>query len=71
MASAALIADSRVQTKRRSFGKEQQEAFVKQTLKQLGLKEVATREIRRPPTRASPLSFGHIFRSPHPLVPPP
>lgn len=45
MASAALMAASRVQTRRRLFGKEQQEAFVKQALAQLGLKEVAGRAI--------------------------
>ena len=42
MASAALIAVSRVQTKRRTFGKEQQEALVKQALTELGLKAVPT-----------------------------
>jgi hypothetical protein len=45
MASAALMAASRVQTKRRSTGKEQQEALVKQALRELGLHEVAARDI--------------------------
>jgi hypothetical protein len=45
MASAALMAASRVQTKRRAFGKEQQEALVKQALKDLGLTEAPAREI--------------------------
>lgn len=45
MASAALIAASRVQTKRRTTGKTQQEALVKQALTDLGLKEAAARDI--------------------------
>jgi len=45
MASAALMAASRVQTKRRTHGKEQQEALVREALKNLGLKEVPAREI--------------------------
>jgi hypothetical protein len=45
MASAALLAASRVQTKRRSTGKAQQEALVTQALKDLGIKEVAARQI--------------------------
>jgi hypothetical protein len=45
MASAALMAASRVQTNRRTVGKQQQEALVTQALKDLGLTEVATREI--------------------------
>ena len=45
MASAALMAASRVQTNRRSLGKEQQEALVKQALAGLGLKEVPCRDI--------------------------
>ena len=45
MASAALLAASRVQTKRRLTGKTQQEELVKQTLKYLGLKEVPARRI--------------------------
>jgi hypothetical protein len=45
MASAALMAASRVQTNRRTLGKKQQEALVTQVLKTLGLKEVAAREI--------------------------
>lgn len=45
MASAALMAASRVQTKRRSSGKEQQEALVKAELIHVGLTEVASRDI--------------------------
>jgi XamI restriction endonuclease len=45
MASAALMAASRVQTNRRTLGKKQQESLVKQVLKDLGLTEVAAREI--------------------------
>jgi hypothetical protein len=45
MASAALLAASRAQTKRRTAGKSQQEALVKQALRGLGLKEVAARPI--------------------------
>ena len=44
-ASAALMAASRVQTNRRSLGKKQQEDLVKQTLKDLDLKEVPARKI--------------------------
>lgn len=45
MASAALMAASRVQTRRRHLGKEQQEALVKQALTDLGFKEVPCRDI--------------------------
>ena len=45
MASAALMAASRAQTRRRTVGKEQQEAMVKAALVELGLKEVPGREI--------------------------
>lgn len=45
MASAALLAASRVQTKRRSMGKTKQEAFVKSVLAEGGLKEVKRRPI--------------------------
>jgi hypothetical protein len=45
MASAALMAASRVQTNRRTLGKKQQEQLVKQTLEELGLKKVAPRTI--------------------------
>jgi len=45
MASAALLAASRVQTKRRTSGKAQQEARVKQVLSDIGLKEVKRRRI--------------------------
>lgn len=45
LASAALMAASRTQTKRRTAGKNQQEEQVKEALRQLGFKEVATRKI--------------------------
>lgn len=45
MASSALMAASRVQTKRRNTGKKQQEDLVKTTLKNLGFKAVASRVI--------------------------
>lgn len=45
MASAALMAASRVQTQRRVLGKEQQEAFVRQALVALGFKETPPRQI--------------------------
>lgn len=45
MASAALLATSHVQTKRRSTGKTQQETRVKQVLSDLGFKEVKRRPI--------------------------
>jgi len=45
MASAALMAASRTQTKRRTTGKDQQEAMVKEALKALGFTEVASRKI--------------------------
>lgn len=57
MASAALMAASRVQTKRRNLGKEQQEALVKQALKELGLNEVAAREIPTVALAPSPGEF--------------
>ena len=44
-ASAALMAASRTQTRRRTVGKDQQEAMVKDALKGLGFKEVASRKI--------------------------
>lgn len=45
MASAALMAASRTQTRRRTLGKEQQEAMVKVALKGLGFAEVPSRKI--------------------------
>lgn len=45
MASAALMAASRAQTRRRLLGKEQQEAMVKAALAEIGMEEVAGREI--------------------------
>lgn len=57
MASAALMAASRVQTNRRNLGKKQQEALVTQTLKDLGLKEVAVREISNVAQAPAPGEF--------------
>ena len=45
MASAALMAVSRVQTNRRSSGKQQQEGMVKQVLRTSGFVEVPSRDI--------------------------
>jgi hypothetical protein len=45
MASAALMAASRAQTRRRVLGKEQQEALVKQALIEQGFQEVPSRDI--------------------------
>lgn len=45
MASAALLAARRVETKRRNSGKVQQEALVKRVLVESGLKEVKRRPI--------------------------
>lgn len=45
MASAALLAASKTQTRRRTLGKEQQEAMVKEALKGLGFTEVPSRKI--------------------------
>jgi XamI restriction endonuclease len=45
MASAALMAASRAQTRRRTIGKEQQEAMVRAALVEIGLKEVPSRNI--------------------------
>ncbi|WP_092860202.1 XamI family restriction endonuclease [Albimonas pacifica] len=45
MASAALMAASRTQTRRRTLGKDQQEAMVKEALTALGFTEVASRKI--------------------------
>ncbi len=45
MASAALMAASRTQTRRRTLGKDQQEAMVKEALKVLGFIEVPSRRI--------------------------
>jgi XamI restriction endonuclease len=57
MASAALMAASRVQTNRRTLGKKQQEALVTQALKDLGLTEVAAREIPNVSLAPSPGEF--------------
>jgi len=45
MASAALLAASRTQTRRRNLGKELQEARVKEALRELGFTEVVSRRI--------------------------
>jgi hypothetical protein len=45
MASAALIAASRTQTRRRTFSKDQQEAMVKEALTKLGFQSVPSRKI--------------------------
>jgi hypothetical protein len=45
MASAALMAVSRVQTNRRTFGKKQQEALVTEALETLGFKKASPRSI--------------------------
>jgi hypothetical protein len=45
MASAALLAASKTQTRRRTLGKNQQEAMVKEALKGLGFTEVPSRKI--------------------------
>ncbi len=45
MASAALMAASRAQTRRRTLGKEQQETMVKIALQDLGFTEVVSRKI--------------------------
>lgn len=57
MASAALIAASRVQTKRRTTGKTQQEALVQQALTKLGLKSVAARDVSTISLAPSPGEF--------------
>lgn len=46
LASAALMAASRTQTRRRTLGKDQQEEMVKAALRQLGFTEVPSRPIR-------------------------
>lgn len=46
LASAALMAASRTQTRRRTLGKDQQEEMVKEALRNLGFSEVASRTIR-------------------------
>jgi hypothetical protein len=46
LASAALMAASRTQTRRRTLGKDQQEEMVKAALRELGFAEVASRTIR-------------------------
>lgn len=46
LASAALMAASRTQTRRRTLGKDQQEEMVKEALRNLGFAEVASRTIR-------------------------
>lgn len=46
LASAALMAASRTQTRRRTLGKDQQEEMVKVALRELGFTEVASRRIQ-------------------------
>ena len=57
MASAALMAASRVQTNRRTLGKKQQEALVKEALTTLELKEAPPREIPTVALAPSPGEF--------------
>ncbi len=57
MASAALMAASRTQTKRRTVGKNQQEAIVKDALKDLGFEEVTSRKITNISQAPEPGSF--------------
>lgn len=57
MASAALMAASRAQTNRRTVGKKQQEALVTEALRNLGLKEVASRKIANISLAPSPGEF--------------
>ena len=57
MASAALMAASRVQTHRRLTGKEHQEAMVKRTLTSLGFREVPSRNIPNVSLAPSPGEF--------------
>lgn len=57
MASAALMAASRAQTNRRTLGKQQQEALVKEALIALGLKEVVSRKIQNISLAPAPGEF--------------
>lgn len=57
MASAALMAVSRVQTQRRSLGKQQQEELVKKTLRNLSFKEVQSRKIQNLAQAPAPGEF--------------
>ena len=57
LASAALMAASRTQTRRRTLGKDQQEEMVKVALRELGFTEVASRTIRTISHGPSPGQF--------------
>jgi hypothetical protein len=57
LASAALMAASRTQTRRRTLGKDQQEEMVKVALRELGFTEVASRTIRTISHAPSPGQF--------------
>lgn len=57
LASAALMAASRAQTQRRTTGKKQQEAMVKDALKAMGFEEVASRKIPNVSHAPEPGSF--------------
>lgn len=57
LASAALMAASRAQTRRRTLGKDQQEAMVKEALKELGFTEVPSRTIKTISHAPSPGEF--------------
>jgi hypothetical protein len=57
IASAALMAASRTQTRRRTIGKDRQEAMVKEALKALGFTEVASRRIPNISHAPSPGEF--------------
>jgi len=57
LASAALMAASRTQTRRRTLGKDQQEEMVKAALRGLGFAEVSSRTIRTISNAPSPGEF--------------
>ena len=57
LASAALMAASRAQTRRRTLGKDQQEEMVKAALRELGFAEVPSRTIKTSSLAPSPGQF--------------
>lgn len=57
LASAALMAASRAQTRRRTLGKDQQEEMVKAALRELGFAEVTSRTIKTISHAPSPGQF--------------
>ena len=57
LASAALMAASRAQTRRRTLGKDQQEEMVKAALRELGFAEVSSRTIKTISHAPSPGQF--------------